>query len=206
MPGARDGPDEGRGPAGLFIAVLPLPFTAQNAQIWAASVLTGTEPAFVQIGGYSRGSYRPVDHALRSAPGADVQARRRRECRRRLSWPLEAGFTLPAFLSLSAGAQRPRHIHRAIEDVAARGSCRISMRKRGHLPSYRPVRVQASLSTRNVFAEPTARVIQRRQAPAAPVTSSAVGAPWDCAGARRQQVPGPRRSASKCQVPVPASR
>jgi hypothetical protein len=42
-------------------------------------------------GGYSRGCYLPVDHALRSAPGADVQARRRRECRRRLSWPPEAG-------------------------------------------------------------------------------------------------------------------
>jgi hypothetical protein len=65
-------------------------------------------------GGYSRGSYLPVDRALRSAPGADVQARRRRECRRRLSWPLEAGFALPAFLSLSAGAQRPRHTHRGM--------------------------------------------------------------------------------------------
>ena len=45
----------------------------------------------VHNGGYSRGCYLPVDHALRSAPGADVQARRRRECRRRLSWPPEAG-------------------------------------------------------------------------------------------------------------------
>ena len=65
----------------------------------------------MHIGAYSRGSYLPVDHALRSEPGADVQARRRRECRRGLSWPPEAGFALPAFPSLSAGAQRPRHTH-----------------------------------------------------------------------------------------------
>ena len=43
------------------------------------------------LGGYSRGCYLPVDHALRSASGADVQARRRRECRRGFSWPREAG-------------------------------------------------------------------------------------------------------------------
>ena len=66
-------------------------------------------PIPAPIGGYSRGCYLPVDHALRSEPGADVQARRRRECRRGFSWPPEAGFALPAFPSLPAGAQRPRH-------------------------------------------------------------------------------------------------
>jgi hypothetical protein len=46
-----------------------------------------------------------------------MQARRRRECRRRLSWPLEAGSRSrchPALLSLSAGAQRPRHANRGM--------------------------------------------------------------------------------------------
>jgi hypothetical protein len=38
--------------AGFFGAVLLLPFSAQNAQIWAASVLTRTEPASAQKGGY----------------------------------------------------------------------------------------------------------------------------------------------------------
>jgi hypothetical protein len=38
--------------AGFFGAVLLLPFSAQNAQIRAASVLTGTEPASAQNGGY----------------------------------------------------------------------------------------------------------------------------------------------------------
>jgi hypothetical protein len=31
---------------------VPLPFSAQNAQIWADSVLTGTEPASTQNSGY----------------------------------------------------------------------------------------------------------------------------------------------------------
>ena len=38
--------------AGFFGAVLLLPFSAQNAQIWAASVLTGTESASAHNGGY----------------------------------------------------------------------------------------------------------------------------------------------------------
>jgi hypothetical protein len=42
--------------AGFFGAVLLLPFSAQNAQIWAASVLTGTEPASAQNGGYRASS------------------------------------------------------------------------------------------------------------------------------------------------------
>jgi hypothetical protein len=40
--------------AGFFGAVLLLPFSAQNAQIRAASVLTGTEPASAQNGGSAR--------------------------------------------------------------------------------------------------------------------------------------------------------
>ena len=42
---------DGAHSAGFFGAVLLLPVSAQNAQIWAASVLTGTEPASVQNGG-----------------------------------------------------------------------------------------------------------------------------------------------------------
>jgi dienelactone hydrolase len=62
LPG-RDGPDEGCNPAAAFIiaaintwtrsfaAVLPLPFSAQNAQTWTTSALTSTEPASMQTGG-----------------------------------------------------------------------------------------------------------------------------------------------------------
>ena len=80
---------------------------SHNDRIGVAPAPLPELPPTTHIGGYSRGSYPPVDHALRSEPGADVQARRRRECRRGLSWPPEAGFALPAFPSLSAGAQRP---------------------------------------------------------------------------------------------------
>lgn len=45
--------------------------------ICAATAQDDPSPELRQIGGYSRGSYLAADHALRSVPGADVQARRR---------------------------------------------------------------------------------------------------------------------------------
>ena len=94
------------------LVILPIHLARAEYPHLAVSVLMALQPdSRPYRGGYSRGSYLPVDHALRSEPGADVQARRRRECRRGLSRPPEAGFALPAFPSLSAGAQRPRHTH-----------------------------------------------------------------------------------------------
>jgi hypothetical protein len=53
----------------------PDSYGAQISQIWILGLLTGTEPAPVQIGGSSRCSVSEVCDALRSTPGSDRSVR-----------------------------------------------------------------------------------------------------------------------------------